>query len=110
MAPPNEISDVLRSTLGLLHLKKQVERYGWLQHWSKVVGEDLAKVTAPEKLTRSNVLIVKVTSAALAQELTLRKMDFLSRISEQVPDAPAVCDMRFIAGDPKAIEKRARDK
>lgn len=104
-AKPKAAADLLTQTLRAFGLQKQAEKYAAFPRWEEIVGAEIASVAIPEKITRGNVLIVRVLDAAWSQELSMQKEALLAKL--QAVDVGAVVDdLRFITGDPRAVQKR----
>jgi predicted nucleic acid-binding Zn ribbon protein len=58
-----------------------------------VVGEQVAKVTIPQRVD-NGVLMVSVSTAPWRAELTMRRREILDKIRRTCPDA-GVTDIRF---------------
>ena len=62
-------------------MEKTAKKYEAITRWEEIVGEQVAVVTKPERV--SNVtLIVKVTSSVWKYELTMRKAEILKKIHQ----------------------------
>ncbi|HTI33737.1 MAG TPA: DUF721 domain-containing protein [Miltoncostaea sp.] len=66
--------------------------------WRDVVGPAVADHTAPLRRSRAGVLTVACSSAAWAQELTMRRDDLVARLAAAAPDA-GVTGLRFAVAD-----------
>ena len=66
--------------------------------WRGVVGPAVAEHTAPLRRSRAGVLTVACSSAAWAQELTMRRDELVARLAEAAPDA-GVTGLRFSVAD-----------
>lgn len=76
MSPLGAVLDALLRSLGI---EQQVEQYKIFDAWNEVVGEQVAKVSKPERI-RNGTLIVSVTNAPWRAELTFRKKEILEKI------------------------------
>jgi predicted nucleic acid-binding Zn ribbon protein len=103
---PSRAEDLLA---GLFHspaVKEKVRRVAALPKWESVVGPELAKISAPQKLLNGTVLFVEVLDPVWAQELTLRRDEFLRTLRERSPES-FVEEIRFVAGDPRRFAQNA---
>ncbi len=66
--------------------------------WRDVVGPAVADHTAPLRRSRAGVLTVACSSAAWAQELTMRRDELVRMLAEAAPDA-GVTGLRFSVAD-----------
>jgi hypothetical protein len=66
--------------------------------WRGVVGLAVADHTAPLRRSRAGVLTVACSSAAWAQELTMRRDELVRMLAEAAPDA-GVTGLRFSVAD-----------
>ena len=66
--------------------------------WRGVVGPAVADHTAPLRRSRAGVLTVACSSAAWAQELTMRRDELVRMLTEAAPDA-GVTGLRFSVAD-----------
>lgn len=66
--------------------------------WRDVVGPAVADHTAPLRRSRAGVLTVACSSAAWAQELTMRRGELLRLLGQRAPDA-GVTGLRFAIAD-----------
>ena len=101
---PTSVSSVLASTLGAYRLDKKLEQYAAFPEWPRIVGEEIAAVTVPEKIIRGNTLVVRVLDAVWAQELSMMKNDILDRIF-QLGVGATIDDIRFATGNPKQFRE-----
>lgn len=99
---PTAVASVLASTLAGYRIAEKIQEYAAFPQWESIVGEDIAKVTKPEKILRSRILVVRVLDAAWAQELAMKKPTILDQIFESGVGA-TIEDIHFISGDPKSI-------
>lgn len=99
---PQSAAQLVSSALKAYHVKADVERYSFVPNWPEIVGDQIAKIAKPERITRDGTLIVRVIDAAYAQEFTFRAEELLSKL-HQFDEGRAVISIRFISGDPKAF-------
>ena len=66
--------------------------------WRAVVGPAVADHTAPLRRSRAGVLTVACSSAAWAQELTMRRDELVRLLADAAPDA-GVTGLRFAVAD-----------
>lgn len=101
--PVSSASNVLESTLDRLRISKKVQEYSAFPHWQEIVGEEIAQVAKPEKILRGKVLLVRVSDAAWAQELSMQKPQIIEKIFHSGLGA-AIDDIQFITGNPKDFD------
>lgn len=71
---------------------------GAAEAWRAVVGPAVADHTAPLRRSRAGVLTVACSSAAWAQELTMRRDELVRLLAEAAPDA-GITGLRFSVAD-----------
>lgn len=101
--------DILRATLKYHPVGEKIQRCGFFSNWAEIVGEDVARICYPEKISLNNTLSLRVIDPVWAHDLSLRKSWLLDRIHEFAPSA-LVADVRFIADNPVNFEKLRRKK
>jgi hypothetical protein len=69
-----------------------------LEAWRGVVGPAVADHTAPLRRSRAGVLTIGCSSAAWAQELTMRRDELVALLAQAAPDA-GVTGLRFSVAD-----------
>jgi predicted nucleic acid-binding Zn ribbon protein len=84
MARIVKLNAVMRETLREFGLDKKAKTYAVITDWKQIVGDSVAAVTTPEKLT-NGVLQVKVANPVWKYELTMRKAEILSKIAKAHP-------------------------
>lgn len=102
---PKSVADILESTFKHLHISKQLKKYESFQHWPEVVGDDLAKVAYPEKISGNKILVVRVLNSTWAQELTFKKNEILEKMNN-LSNNVYLEDVRFLIGDPKLFTNK----
>jgi predicted nucleic acid-binding Zn ribbon protein len=91
-------SSVVETYLRRVRAEKKVNLYRELPRWREAIGEDLAEVTIPEKISR-NILYVRVLDDVWAQELSFKKAEILRRLYA-AKAVPPLDDIVFVTGDP----------
>ena len=117
-ALPKSVDAVLENTLRSYRLQGKLNTYSCFKLWPEVVGEQFAKVSFPEKITRGRILVIRVIDPAYAQELALEKQEILQRFFEISVDSSVAAshspthspahfeDIRFVVSGPKSIAER----
>lgn len=100
---PTSASSVVESYLHHVRAQNQVQRYRELPRWKEAIGDDLAQVTIPEKISR-NILYVRVIDDVWAQELSFKKAEILRRLYA-AKAVPPLDDIVFLPGDPNDFSK-----
>ena len=77
------IAEAMKGYLSRAGLRERLEQSGVIEEWPRLVGAQIAKVTAPESVTRDGTLFVRVASAAWMQELQLMTPTVLARLGER---------------------------
>jgi predicted nucleic acid-binding Zn ribbon protein len=70
-----------------------LRRYAVLAGWANVVGEQIARVTEPQRIDHG-VLFVSVKTAPWRAELTLKRLDIIRKLNDAA-GAEVVHDIRF---------------
>lgn len=94
---PEAVAKILGLALKRYGLEKKVAQYAFVQRWADVVGPEVAKKTKPESIHRG-VLIVKVINSVWAQELSMRRGEFLTRLQPLLTADTQVTDIQFRVG------------
>ncbi len=91
------IKGILAKALAGKGIDKKIERYEFVLHWDKIVGEKLAEVSKPDYISRKT-LIVRVLHPVWAQELTFMKIHLLRKLAPYLKRGDVVDDMIFRVG------------
>ena len=95
MAEPERIKSVVEKVMEKVIKKQGVE--GIRESWQGLLGEEIAKHSAPVSI-RDGKLQVLVDSSAWLQHLTIKKRDILEKL-KQVPLSKPVEEIRFRQGN-----------
>jgi predicted nucleic acid-binding Zn ribbon protein len=88
--PASQAISELVASLGIDHT---LRKFGVLTGWSDLVGEQIARVTEPERI-ESGVLYVRVSTAPWRAELSMKRLEILRKIN-RAAGADVVKDIRF---------------
>jgi predicted nucleic acid-binding Zn ribbon protein len=77
------IAEAMKGYLTRSGLRERLEQTDVLEEWPRLVGPQIAKVAAPQSITRDGTLFVRVVSAAWMQELQLMTPTVLARLGER---------------------------
>lgn len=91
------IKGILAKALAGKGIDKKIERYEFVLHWDKIVGEKLAEVSKPDYISRKT-LIVRVLHPVWAQEFTFMKGALLRKLAPYLQRGDVVDDMIFRVG------------
>lgn len=91
------IKGILAKALAGKGIDKKIERYEFVLHWEKIVGERLAEVSKPDYISR-RTLIVRVLHPVWAQEFAFMKMNLLRQLAPYLVRGDVVDDMIFRVG------------
>lgn len=91
------IKGILAKALAGKGIDKKIERYEFILHWDKIVGEKLAEVSKPDYISRKT-LIVRVLHPVWAQEFAFMKMSLLRKLAPYLKRGDVVEDMIFRVG------------
>jgi predicted nucleic acid-binding Zn ribbon protein len=92
-AKAQTLGDALNALVQSLGIEKQIEQYRVFEIWNEAVGEQVAKVSQPERL-HGGVLIVSVSNAPWRSELTFRKKEILQKI-HTITNSKSITDIKF---------------
>jgi predicted nucleic acid-binding Zn ribbon protein len=85
---PEPVSDVLAGWLTESGLAARVEQAGVVPEWPKLVGSQIAAVTAPRSVSADGTLFVSVTTNAWMTELSLLEPELLRSLNGKEGRAP----------------------
>ncbi len=91
------IKGILAKALAGKGIDKKIERYEFILHWDKIVGEKLAEVSKPDYISRKT-LIVRVLHPVWAQEFAFMKTSLLRKLVPYLKRGDVVDDMIFRVG------------
>jgi predicted nucleic acid-binding Zn ribbon protein len=94
--PPKALQDLLGAAVGRPEILKTVRVMRAFRDWKAIVGEPLARKSAPVKYDHG-VLIVHVASAVWALELRFQAEEIKRRLNELLGE-DAVREVRFVEG------------
>lgn len=77
---PKRVGELVDAVLDGVGVRKQVRRTEILEEWDEIVGEGIARVTRPVKVS-GQALIVEVRSSAWLQELEMMKHELMKRLN-----------------------------
>jgi len=81
MSDSQKINDIIRELFNSNGLNRKLEEAELMASWSNIMGENINKLTS-RLYIRNNQLFVKLKSAALKHELSLRKTEILQKFVE----------------------------
>jgi predicted nucleic acid-binding Zn ribbon protein len=85
---PEPVADVLAGWLSESGLAARVEQAGVVPEWPKLVGSQIAAVTAPRSVSADGTLFVSVTTNAWMTELSLLEPELLRSLNGKPGRAP----------------------
>jgi len=94
---PEPIGNVVATWLGQTGLAGRVEQAGVVPEWPKLVGPQIAAVTAPQSITANGTLFVHVTTNAWMNELSLLEPELLRSLNAKAGRIP-VRRIRWVLG------------
>lgn len=90
---PVPASQAITELMTALGIDKTLRKFTVLTAWSDMVGEQIARVTVPERI-ENGVLYVRVTTAPWRTELSMKRFEILKKIN-RAAGADVVKDIRF---------------
>jgi predicted nucleic acid-binding Zn ribbon protein len=85
---PEPIADVLRGWIDKSGIAKRIGQASVVPEWSKLVGPQIAAVTAPTSVTADGTLWVHVTTSAWMNELSLMEPQLLRALNAPAGRTP----------------------
>lgn len=77
------LGEALEAYLKRTGLKRRIDQAGIVDDWARIVGPQIARVTAAEGVSEDGVLFVRVATAAWLQELQLQSGVILKRLAQE---------------------------
>ena len=90
---PKQVDAVLSSVLRELGIGQKIKQLNALELWNDVVGEQIARVTSPERIERGQ-LVVRVSKAPWRNELMFLKKEIIAKLNNALGEE-IVKDIRF---------------
>lgn len=92
---PLSVGEVIRFTLEESRMSSKLREFEAIEAWPGIVGKDLARQTGLPYVN-NGVMTVRVTNAALRNELTMSRASLIRLLNEAAgPDT--ITDLRFIS-------------
>lgn len=93
------IDEVIANLAEKKEIKRAITRSNLYKFWSKVAGEKFAQHSKPYSMLKGYVMVVACETPIVAQELTLRKTQILTKLKPYVESLNIkLTDIKF---DPK---------
>lgn len=90
---PVPLGNALAELVASLGIDGTLKRYSVLAGWAEVVGEQIARVTTPQRI-ENGVLFVAVKTAPWRSELSLQRLEIMKKLNAAA-GAEVVRDIRF---------------
>ena len=91
--PMKDLGSALDELVHSLGIHKKLREYDAVTQWAALVGEHIATVAVPVRITQG-VLIVRVRTSTWRNELTLRKKEIIDRLNGALGGS-IIKDIRF---------------
>ena len=91
---PQSIGEVMRQAIDSLNMREGLDKARAVDAWQKIAGQHLGAACG-RPTVRGNMLIIPVDSAALRQELNLRRSSILRDINARV-GSEIISEIRFV--------------
>jgi hypothetical protein len=88
--------DWVKGILGRYRLRDEYERQRALLLWPALVGENISRLTRPQRL-HNGTLWIEVASHTLSHELNYMKDTYMAKLNEAL-DEQTIRDIRFVPG------------
>lgn len=93
------IDEVIANLAEKKEIKRAITRSNLYKFWSKVAGEKFAQHSKPYSMLKGSIMVVACETPIVAQELTLRKTQILTKLKPYVESLNIkLTDIKF---DPK---------
>ncbi len=90
---PVPISAAITELVSSLGIDGTLRRYSVIARWAEVVGEQIARVTEPQRIEHG-VLFVSVKTAPWRAELSLKRLEIMKKLNTAA-GADVIRDIRF---------------
>ena len=90
---PVPIRSAIEELVAALGIDGTLRRYRVLAGWAEIVGEQIARVTEPQRID-NGVLFVSVKTAPWRAELTLKRLEIIHKLNAAA-GADVIRDIRF---------------
>jgi len=90
---PKGIAQAIAEFAAALGIDQTLRRYAVITGWEETVGEQIARVTRPQRI-ENGVLYVSVTTAPWRAELSLKRMEIIERLNKAA-GSRVIKDIRF---------------
>ena len=80
---PKHIGNALSSTIHQLGIESKIKQGEVLDAWSRIVGEQIAKVTSADRIENGK-LFVHVTRATWRNELVFLKQALITKVNKEM--------------------------
>ncbi|NOY57473.1 MAG: DUF721 domain-containing protein [Calditrichaeota bacterium] len=87
------LGESLDGLIQQLGIGAKINQFRVIEKWSEIVGENISKVTKPERVV-DKVLYIKVSSMSWRTELLFHKPGILEKIEETI-GKDIILDIRF---------------
>ena len=91
---PEPIADVLKGWIDQSGIATRIGQASVVPEWERLVGPQIASVTAPTSVTADGTLWVQVTTHAWMNELSLMKPQLLKALNAR-PGSAKIRDIRW---------------
>lgn len=81
--PATPLGEALEAYLKRAGLRRRLDQASVIPEWPDLVGEKIAEVATPEVVLAGGVLVVRVKSAAWANELQLMSGEILRKLGQK---------------------------
>lgn len=81
--PATPLSDAIERYLRKAGLTRRLDQASVIPEWPELVGPTIAEVATPEVVLEGGILVVRVTSAAWANELQLMSPEILRKLGQK---------------------------
>lgn len=90
---PVPVSAAIAELVSSLGIDGTLRRYSVIARWTEIVGEQIARVTEPQRI-ENGVLFVSVKTAPWRAELSLKRLEIMKKLNTAA-GADVIRDIRF---------------
>jgi predicted nucleic acid-binding Zn ribbon protein len=87
------VSAAIAELVSSLGIDGTLRRYSVIARWTEIVGEQIARVTEPQRI-ENGVLFVSVKTAPWRAELSLKRLEIMKKLNTAA-GADVIRDIRF---------------
>jgi len=79
----HQVGEIIKKLMKNPKLSKRLDNLDALEAWEKCIGKPLMKYIVDQKISK-NILYVKLSSAAMRNELSYKKTQLITQVNEKL--------------------------